>query len=230
MHSALLAKLSPALNALVNNGMKESLTGYTTLPETDPKTFARFLEYIYTGDFESSLFCKVQHKTKVQSIISKLRKSHSGIRTSFMLSRLLPQAWKTFEKSYTYTGPILYDVESNGQVCDEKGFLEVVKVCILADYYGLDRLMDLSLNKIHRLMTSSCIPEDPLKFIAFCTTERCPERLRDLAVKYCCLEVNRLRLLPDFPEYLTQHPDVAFLILDGLVESVLKEFPEGDAD
>ena len=56
VHSALVAQQSPTLAALVNYGMKESLEGYASLPQHDVETFVRFIEYTYTGDFESPMF------------------------------------------------------------------------------------------------------------------------------------------------------------------------------
>jgi hypothetical protein len=51
VHSSLLAGQSPVLYALVNNGMQESKNRTVTWPDVSEHTFAKFLEFAYTGTF-----------------------------------------------------------------------------------------------------------------------------------------------------------------------------------
>ncbi|KAI1086586.1 hypothetical protein F5B19DRAFT_130261 [Rostrohypoxylon terebratum] len=54
MHTELIARISMPLSALVNGEWKESLEGVVELPETDEKTFVRFCEFAYTGDYKAA--------------------------------------------------------------------------------------------------------------------------------------------------------------------------------
>jgi hypothetical protein len=51
MHAAVLARLSPALAALVSNGMRETHSLKVVFPEFEPSTLAAFSVYAYTGRY-----------------------------------------------------------------------------------------------------------------------------------------------------------------------------------
>jgi hypothetical protein len=52
VHAAILARLSPALAALVGNGMCETHSRTATLTETEPSTLKLFGVYAYTGQYK----------------------------------------------------------------------------------------------------------------------------------------------------------------------------------
>lgn len=51
IHTALLAEQSLELRTLVGRPMKEARSGEAEWPEVDPATFARFAQFVYTGDY-----------------------------------------------------------------------------------------------------------------------------------------------------------------------------------
>ena len=51
VYRVLVARKSRALEAMMENGMKESLKGVAPLEDTDVPTFARFAEFIISGDY-----------------------------------------------------------------------------------------------------------------------------------------------------------------------------------
>ncbi|MCJ1392038.1 hypothetical protein MMC18_004905 [Xylographa bjoerkii] len=51
IHSALVAEQSPALRSLVTGNMEEARTGHVTWDDVDEETFARFAQFVYTGDY-----------------------------------------------------------------------------------------------------------------------------------------------------------------------------------
>lgn len=53
LHKSLVSRLSPALSALMENGMRESQDRFASIPDVDEATFARFAEYLYTGDYNT---------------------------------------------------------------------------------------------------------------------------------------------------------------------------------
>lgn len=54
IHSALVAHQSRALNTLVNGVMQEAQDGYATWEHVDERTFVRFSQYAYTGDYHGA--------------------------------------------------------------------------------------------------------------------------------------------------------------------------------
>lgn len=51
IHTALVAEQSPVLRNLVTGPMKEAQAGKTTWEDLDEGTFARFAQFVYTGDY-----------------------------------------------------------------------------------------------------------------------------------------------------------------------------------
>jgi len=56
LHTEVVAKLSPALNVLINGPMSEAEKGETTLDDVLEDTFLRFCQFAYTGDYETPSF------------------------------------------------------------------------------------------------------------------------------------------------------------------------------
>lgn len=54
IHSALVARQSAALNALVNGGMKESIQRRVVWDDVDEEVFTRFSQFVYTGDYDEA--------------------------------------------------------------------------------------------------------------------------------------------------------------------------------
>lgn len=53
LHRSLMSRVSPALCALMKNGMRELQERIASISDVDEATFARFAEFIYTGDFNA---------------------------------------------------------------------------------------------------------------------------------------------------------------------------------
>lgn len=54
IHSALVARQSAALNALINGRMKESIERRVIWKDVDEEAFIRFSQYVYTGDYDEA--------------------------------------------------------------------------------------------------------------------------------------------------------------------------------
>ena len=52
VHASLVAAQSPALGALVHGKMKEAVNGCTVCEDVSEKTFSRFGQFLYTGNYE----------------------------------------------------------------------------------------------------------------------------------------------------------------------------------
>lgn len=59
IHEELVARFSKPLKAMIHGKMKEALLGIATLEEVDEATFGRFVEFIYTGDYNPATAVKV---------------------------------------------------------------------------------------------------------------------------------------------------------------------------
>jgi hypothetical protein len=53
LHKSLVSRISPPLTALMENGMRESQERLASIPDVDEATFARFAEFMYTGDYNT---------------------------------------------------------------------------------------------------------------------------------------------------------------------------------
>ncbi len=51
IHASLVAEQSPALRSLLSGCMEEAQTGTVIWEEVDENTFARFTQFMYTGDY-----------------------------------------------------------------------------------------------------------------------------------------------------------------------------------
>lgn len=60
VHKSLVSRISPALSALVKNGMRESQERLASIPDVDEATFARFVEFMYTGDYNAARLLRNQ--------------------------------------------------------------------------------------------------------------------------------------------------------------------------
>lgn len=54
LHNCLVARQSKTLDTMMNGHMSEAKDGYATLDDVDPKVFAHFSQWLYTGKYESA--------------------------------------------------------------------------------------------------------------------------------------------------------------------------------
>jgi hypothetical protein len=54
VHKSLVSRTSPALYARAKNCMRESQERPASIPDVDDATFARFVEFMYAGDYNSA--------------------------------------------------------------------------------------------------------------------------------------------------------------------------------
>jgi len=59
-HKSLVSRTSPALSALVKNGRRDSSEKLASIPDVDEATFARFVEFLYTGDYNAAKLLRNQ--------------------------------------------------------------------------------------------------------------------------------------------------------------------------
>jgi hypothetical protein len=67
IHTALVAEQSPTLRNLVVGFMEEAQTGTAVWEDTDEGTFARFAQFVYTGDYTQPP-CNVVENSRTVSL------------------------------------------------------------------------------------------------------------------------------------------------------------------
>lgn len=215
IHSALAAQQSPALYALVNNGMKESRACGAYLPTVEIETFACFVEFVYTGDFKSPRAVEFDCEYQLED-----RKT-TGFDAPypFYQSKLSLSTWDRFKTSlhYAYAGKQVYDTQYHGDLKEHHqlpSLLFLAKVYVLADCYGVDTLMKLSLHKLHQLMISSRSILDLVHLARFHADGSCPTRLSRLILEYFAFHLNFVRRSDGYGELIAEGPGLMIEAVD----------------
>ncbi|OAA77366.1 BTB/POZ fold protein [Akanthomyces lecanii RCEF 1005] len=167
VHSALVAQQSPTLAALVNYGMKESLEDYASLPQHNVETSVRFIDYAYTGDFESPMF-DISIRPKED-----------------------------------YDGDLLSHAPSDGR--SRQGL-------VLADYYGIDNLMQVCIDKLRELMRYNKETSVIVEAIKFCFVEHALPKLRAAMLEYCAAHLSYLIMDSEFTKLVKKDPTIMLLL------------------
>lgn len=99
IHTVLVAEQSPALSTLVGGFMEEAQTGTAIWEEVDKDTFARWAQFVYTGDYPPRS-CNIV--TKPSTVANAAR---AGARTEYRSQleyRLLQEEKGVEEKGTSY--------------------------------------------------------------------------------------------------------------------------------
>lgn len=95
------------------------------------------------------------------------------------------------------------------------------RVYVLADRYGIGRLMDVSLQKLHQALVKSKVPEtnlnDIVAMVRFCYAELVPERLRRLVVHYISCNLETLWKIKEFQELVEDYGNLARALVGSML-------------
>lgn len=200
-----MAQQSPALAALVKNGMKKSLEGCASLPQHDVETFVRFVEYAYTGDFESPML-KISIKPDEDCSEDIL-----DAPSPFHLSAATRSAWESI--AFGSCSLFLYDANGwDGYTDDSQVMVAVVKVYVLADYYGIDDLMQVCIEKLWELMSLNKETSVIVEAIKFCFVEHALPKLRKKLLDYCAVHLSYLIMDSEFTKLAKRNPGLMLLL------------------
>ncbi|KAI6612067.1 hypothetical protein MCOR14_011763 [Pyricularia oryzae] len=115
--------------------------------------------------------------------------------------------WDDFERSWRMD---LSGFTKNGTFDTEGGpdadiLIYHCQVYVLADRYGITRLMDVSLQKLHQALVKSKIPKNNLNgivaLVRFCYGELVPEKLRQMVIHYISCNVEACGRLRSFRSF-----------------------------
>ncbi|KAM0541904.1 hypothetical protein ACHAPJ_013050 [Fusarium lateritium] len=208
IHSALVQHQSPALAALVNGGFKESAELSVKWDDVDETTFSSFWQFVYTDDYDTPVSGteNSDNGTAEDTDISEYdadtgRKASREERLAEMrepkclgLSKhqLL---WHEFEMAWNFQDCDLSVDDALRELANP--FVHHARVFVLADRYGIERLMALSLGKLsYELGDMDYLTESGIKIILelirFAFYRPVPEELRKLVICYAGCVVEQL--------------------------------------
>ncbi|KND89567.1 hypothetical protein TOPH_05669 [Tolypocladium ophioglossoides CBS 100239] len=214
IHSALVAHQSRALDALVNGGMREAHDGCAIWEQVDEKTFTRFGQYMYTGDYDAA--------DPVASSASTTKDTSSngtdGLQDRDIDEWFVPPdeysvVWKTKKPSYSSRRRRLWNEFENAQdygparcprprkntdprASYREVFLSHARLYVFADCYGISQLAQLSFLKLRgTLVAFELFDErtgDVVELLRYCYMDPVPEKLRELVVHFVACHVEKL--------------------------------------
>ena len=125
-------------------------------------------------------------------------------------------AWKQEVSSYRGEPQQMLEPKSHGDI-----FIHHSKVYTLADRYHVDRLMTLSLSKLHQALTEFTLSEtrldDITELLRFCYAESTPEKLRQLAVQYVACHIEQLWKSDKFQELLEEYGSLSRALIGSML-------------
>ncbi|KAG5933481.1 hypothetical protein E4U59_006855 [Claviceps monticola] len=202
IHSTLVASQSRALRRLMDGPFLESQQGYVVLADEDVRTIAAFAEFVYKGDYRLSCGGLPSDNGKEAHCKGTCSDSIKE------LGRPVNNHWTAFEKSEEYGYQEFSSNRVNCPDCRRKIQAPVVpilntwsmdtdysqlliahaKIFVFADCYGIDALMNVAIQKIHKALCefrlSRVRVDDILALVRFCYEQPAPEKLRKLVASY----------------------------------------------
>ncbi|KAH8126068.1 hypothetical protein FP744_10005018 [Trichoderma asperellum] len=234
IHSALVAHQSAALSVLINGGMKESIERRAIWKEISEEVFIDFSQYVYTGDYDGAKPSKrevpgeaapVQAAPNRNGLFSK-KGVKSGLSENFGGTRK-EVLWNKFKELYPLPSQAPSpSLGSSSEYNYTDVFLSHARMYVFADYYGIDRLKSLALNKLCRALTPFNLQAEsygdiiPLVRYSFENTVDKGEqrdRLRWLVCLYTACKVEDLWKDTEFIDIMKTLPDFS----TGLIKAML---------
>ncbi|KAK4065963.1 uncharacterized protein Triagg1_8272 [Trichoderma aggressivum f. europaeum] len=244
IHSALVARQSKALNALVNGRMKEATERRAIWGEIDEETFIRFSQYVYTGNYDESEPKKRQADTLTPSQAEQNRAVFSewnGLRLG-VGGRVMRQQggvkpppistkkdllWNRFQKLHPLPSARAVSLSTNGPDDDYTDvFLCHARTYVFADYYGIEALQTMALHKLRQALTRFKLHAngcgDVTRLVEYCfneTTDKGEQTdpLRSLVCLYAACKVEELWKVAEFQDLMRTLPEFP----TGLITAML---------
>lgn len=160
--------------------MKEARDGFACIEEVDVDTFARFVEYCYTGDYPAAEHLIVLDASSMEHEVSAfdgvfkhMYESEAALEAELPEpepepypelppdSTRLEKIWYAFTNLSWYTPsqepkPPQYSARVNREACEDYTdvFLSHARLYVFADTYDIERLRVLSLHKLHQSLVN----------------------------------------------------------------------------
>ncbi len=240
-----MASQSRALDALLNGSMKEATDGATSWEHVDEQTFIRFGQYVYTGNYEGEPPLKPEPEHQegeaqkeedppaeddewgftFTSKKSRKKKMAFGAEPTEQFATKREEAWYKFENERSYNCGIA-GIHFSGKNTDcrveyKEVFLSHARLHMLAGYYGIEQLAQLTLHKLHRTLCSFDLHDervcDVVDLLRFCFEEDERPALRELVAMYTVCHFEKLWEVFEFQQLFTEYIDLSMAVLGSMV-------------
>lgn len=235
VHEEAVASQSTALSTLVRGQMSESTAGVATWKDVDQETFIRFAQFAYTGDYSilSISALKKPIKKGEDEVLSTVQYEEDflwgspAVKKKKSTSRKGQLETSTQSSLQALNYPLLRPRSNFADTCDSpvmdgpkedvsEALLSHVSLYILADQWGVESLMRLSLFKLHKSLVMleldgskvSCIVELVRAGYAGTVDRESPiDELRELICQYIAANVEVMSFEDEFKLMLEEGGD-----------------------
>ncbi|KAG5987075.1 hypothetical protein E4U43_005248 [Claviceps pusilla] len=202
---------------MINGKFAECREGCVVLEDDDARTVAAFAEFLYKGDYRlpSHILPQDSHTNAQSNRANKANASHQQ-----EWSRPTNEHWIRFSQNTAYgydrrtipSEPIILNAMSLDTDYSEY-FIAHAKVFVFADYYGVEDLMDLAMQKLHGALCGFRLSrerlDDVLALVRFCYERPAPDKLKRMVASYAAGVVDSAVPADCFKEVLKDMEDFA---------------------
>lgn len=233
MHTSVVAHQSPARAALVTGDFKEAIDGSVEWDDIEESTFSSFWQFAYAGNYdvpdelltESEVFyaddpvLDHEHPTFEEEVwglrFSSVKKRKTTGRKQTAWSDFQTM-WKVHMSAY---GP---PNRGNRKPVDDAAILvHHTRVYIMADRYGIPRLMALSFQKLHQSLVKYPMSDDNtgaiVAVLRFCCSELMPDKLRHLLAHYAACNIKTLWKREEFQDLVESSGTLSAALIGPLL-------------
>ncbi|KAG6078063.1 hypothetical protein E4U16_001687 [Claviceps sp. LM84 group G4] len=230
-HSDLVKRESKAFGEIIDTSFVEGQKGYLVLRDDNAETVSAFAQFIYTGDYHLSFDMSA-------SEIGNELHDEDNPEDDVPQSRPNSGLWRRFVQRNQYEDQVnssnsyMTPCEASGSEIDElevpyfntrrmdkdysELFISHARVCVFAQYYGVEALMDLSMQRLRAALCGFLLSRerigDILALIRYCYEQPGPERLKKMVAMYSAAIVNSQVsdvVVEDFEDLLKERGDFA---------------------
>ncbi|KAF4443028.1 hypothetical protein FACUT_1581 [Fusarium acutatum] len=209
IHSALVAKQSPVLNVLVNGPFKEASEQRVKWIDLNEAVFLSFWEFAYSGNYTNPI---QEDDEKGETDPANEELSHWGKSWAHYVrhnpnSRNAPGLnglWQDFVDKHA---PISRPSDVGNISADT--LLHHAQVCVFADRYCMDKLMDVSLGKLF-IALEATIPwgeswDAVMELLILASGKLVPVRLRQIVAEYILSQAELFKNEEVFQDFMCNH-------------------------
>ncbi|KAK0757120.1 hypothetical protein N5P37_010649 [Trichoderma harzianum] len=237
MHEAAVSRLSKTLDQLLHGGMRESEERCVCWEDLDEKTFLRFGEWTYTGDYkpeEPEILLDASQITSAEAKDSEENPKSEPICPSLAaisarVAVRIPNKQKvitTFTSGAKYKSPTTsHEARKNTESCEDYSevFLSHALLYTLADKYDIPELSQLSIHKLYVTLKEFTIYEDRIGdivgLVKYSFKNTIPgDKLRALMVEYCTCIVEGICNSKEFQDLINEAPEFASELIKEMVK------------
>ncbi|KAH6842387.1 hypothetical protein B0I37DRAFT_356466 [Chaetomium sp. MPI-CAGE-AT-0009] len=237
--SALVAHQSPALRKLVEGDFREARDGCVTLDWVDEDTFTRFIQYAYTGDYDTAdddpmipAVARWERRlAKVQEVPEKYRPEwHEWYKTQEFSYKTTNREnkkrgkhclWDRFSQGANRFNQAKFTLTTNPKADHSRIFLGHAKMYVFADYYGISDLMELSHNKLGQVLLPFKLRDERVAdFVAvmrYCYEEPAPEALQEFVIMYAACKAKVLWKDTGFQGLVEETQELSFAFIKQMM-------------